>query len=90
MYAATDLGVYVIPASLQDYNSWLQGGLIGAGTTEVFDLLPYSMHYPTGEGMLAATEIGAFFSVDIAQTWTRVTPDTISNVRNIEAVGTET
>lgn len=90
MYAATDLGVYVIPASLEAFNSWIQGGLIGAGTTETFDLLPYSMHYPTGEGMLAATEIGVFFSVDVAQTWSQITPDTISNVRNIESVGTDT
>jgi len=89
MYAATDLGVYVIPASLQEFNSWIQGGLIGAGTTEVFDLLPYSMHYPTGEGILAATEIGVFFSVDVATTWTQITPDEIVNVRNIESVGTE-
>jgi len=90
MYAATDLGVYVIPASLQDFNSWIQGGLIGAGTTEVFDLLPYSMHYPTGEGILAATEIGVFFSVDVAQTWTQITPNTVSDVRNVESVWTET
>jgi len=89
MYAATDLGVYTIPTSLQQFNSWLQGGLIGAGTTETFDLLPYGMYYPTGQGMLAATEIGVFFSSDGAQTWSQMTPDTIANVRNIEALGSD-
>jgi hypothetical protein len=86
MYAATDLGVYVMLSP----NVWTQGGLIGAGATESFDLLEYSLFYPNGDGVLAATEIGLFFSADLARTWTRVTPSGMEDVRNVEPFGTDT
>lgn len=87
LYAATDLGVYVITNRTRSSNAWVQGGLIGAGTTETFDLLPYEMFYPNGSGILAATEIGVFFSSDSAQTWVQTTPDYLENIRNIESFG---
>lgn len=85
VYAATDLGVYVMSPSTP--NAWIQGGLIGAGTTETYDLLPYTLFYPNGQGILASTEIGVFFSSDQAQTWSRVSPEGIEDVRNIEEFG---
>jgi hypothetical protein len=88
MYAATDLGVYVMTDSRD--NVWIQGGLIGAGTTETFDLLEQSLFYPNGDGVLAATEIGLFFSSDLAQTWTRISPTGLENIRNVEPFGEDT
>ena len=79
LFAATDLGVYEITAVIHDALTWFQGGLIGVGTTETFDL------QPVGAAMLAATEIGIFSSVDDGDTWTEAVA--LENVYNIEIVG---
>jgi len=80
LYAATDLGVYEMTKDIKANMTWFQGGLIGAGTTETFDL------QPLGLLMLAATEIGLYSSSDDGQTWIQVTD--IEDVRNIELIGT--
>lgn len=79
MFAATDLGAYVLTTALAPQATWFQAGLIGAGTTEVFDLLPF------GAAMLAATEIGIFFTSDDGDTWTELVA--IDDVFNIELIG---
>lgn len=80
LYAATDLGIYEITSTIRTQMTWFQGGLIGAGTTETFDLQPY------GALMLAGTEIGIFSTSDDGDTWTTVN-GSIEDVRNIEAIG---
>lgn len=83
LFAATDLGIYEITPDIHDSLTWFQGGLIGLGTTETFDLQPF------GTAMLAATEIGIFTSSDDGNTWTQLNTDgtLFSNVYNIEAIG---
>lgn len=78
LYAATDLGVYEITPDIHSQLTWFQGGLIGQGTTETFDLQPY------GGAMLAATEIGIFSSTDNGDTWTQLSD--LEDVFNLEAV----
>ena len=94
LYAATDLGVYEMPLAARDVGVWFQGGLLGAGTTETFDLFQFDP-IPTEHGMFAATEIGLFYSSDGGQTWSN--PDSlpsgprgisIDDVYNIETLGT--
>lgn len=79
LFAATDLGIYVMSSDLRDGSTWYQSGLIGAGTTEAFDLHPW----PTG--MLAATEIGVFATVDDGITWFELVA--LTDVFNIESLG---
>lgn len=81
LYAATDLGVYEMTASIKEDLTWFQGGLIGAGTTETFDLQDY------GTEMLAATELGLFSSSDDGDTWTQ-RPLAAEDVFNIEKIDT--
>jgi hypothetical protein len=76
LFAATDLGVYEIASGLRSSSSWDQGGLIGAGTTETFDL------QPVGTDMLAATEIGIYLTSDDGTTWTQLAE--FDDVYNIE------
>jgi len=80
LYAATDLGIYEISLAMHDEVTWFQGGLIGFGTTEVFDLQAYSTK------MLAATETGIYETIDDGATWTQIKD--LENVYNIEQVGT--
>ena len=86
LYAATDLGVYEITPDIHSELTWFQGGLIGSGTTETFDLQAYN------DLMLAATEIGIFYttSVQNGDIWTQLNQDgtIFENVYNIEAVST--
>jgi hypothetical protein len=79
MFAATDLGVYAITTDIKSKLTWFQGGLIGAGTTETFDLQPF------GADMLAATEIGVFSSSDDGETWSQLLG--AQDVRSIELAG---
>lgn len=79
LFAATDLGVYEITADIHDQLTWFQGGLIGQGTTETFDLQPY------GTAMLAATEIGIFTTSDNGDTWSQIVE--LEDVFNLKAVG---
>lgn len=79
LFAATDLGVYEILLSQRQNSTWLQGGMIGAGTTETFDLQPLE------DEMIAATEIGVFASADDGQSWTELIA--LEDVFNIELVG---
>ena len=79
LFAATDLGVYEITLDIHDSLTWFQGGLLGAGTTETFDL------QPVGSNMLAATEIGIFSTVDDGNTWLQLA--TFEDVYNIALVG---
>lgn len=81
LFAATDLGVYTIEPASRDSVTWFQGGLIGAGTTETFDL------QPVGTDMLAATEIGVFSTSDEGQTWSQLLA--ADDVLNIEIIGTD-
>jgi ligand-binding sensor domain-containing protein len=93
LYAATDLGVYEMTLDGREAGVWFQGGLIGAGTTETFDLFSFD---PSGSehGMFAATEIGLFYSNDGGETWSN--PDSlpygsrgisVDDVYNIESLG---
>lgn len=79
LYAATDLGVYEITPDIHDQLTWFQGGLIGQGTTETFDL------QPVGSYMFAATEIGIFRTSDSGDTWVEMS--SLQDVFNLEAVG---
>ena len=79
LYAATDLGVYEITVDIHDSLTWFQGGVIGAGTTETFDLEPFN------NSMLAGTEIGIFFTSDNGDTWTEVIE--LENIYNIKKAG---
>lgn len=79
LFAATDLGVYVMDSANRDISTWFQGGLLGAGTTETFDLLPF------GAYMLAATEIGIFSSDDDGDTWVELV--SLDDVFNVEQLG---
>jgi fibronectin type 3 domain-containing protein len=75
LFAATDLGVYEITTDIRANDTWFQGGLIGAGTTETFDLQAVSTY------MLAATEIGIFLTADDGTTWTStLTADDVFNI----------
>lgn len=81
LFAATDLGVYEITSDISAQNTWFQGGLIGAGTTETFDLQPVGgVGY--ADTMLAGTEIGIFSTIDDGVTWTQVAD--LQDVRNVE------
>lgn len=80
LFAATDLGVYEIGPDLRDQFTWFQGGLIGQGTTETFDLQAYS------GTMLAATEIGIFSSSDGGENWLQLS--SLEDVFNIELIDT--
>jgi len=79
LYAATDLGVYEITPDIHTQLTWFQGGLIGQGTTETFDLEPF------GSNMLAATEIGIFSTSDNGDTWTELVA--LEDVFNLKSVG---
>ncbi len=82
LFAATDLGVYEIAVDIHDQLTWFQGGLIGSGTTETFDLQAYE------DLMLAATEIGIFSTSDDGETWVQRNTDSniFEDVYNIEKV----
>lgn len=79
LFAATDLGVYEITPDIHAQMTWFQGGLIGSGTTETFDL------QPVGIAMLAGSEIGIFSSIDDGNTWSQLVA--LPNIYNIELVG---
>lgn len=79
LFAATDLGVYEITEDILSGNKWFQGGLIGAGTTETFDL------QDVGGRVFAATEIGIFYTDDDGDTW--IEAYEIDNVHAIEYGG---
>lgn len=85
LYAATDLGVYEMTTDIHDQLTWFQGGLIGSGTTETFDLQSF------GTLMLAATEIGIFYTTTLenGDVWTQLNTDgtIFEDVFNIELVG---
>lgn len=82
LFAGTDLGVYEITSDIRANSTWFQGGLIGAGTTETFDLVPLD------DEMVAATEIGVFASGDDGETWVELID--LENVFNIGAIGDST
>jgi hypothetical protein len=86
LMAATDLGVYAITSDIRTAMTWFAGGLIGAGTTETFDLVEYGTGSSYGEPkVLASTEIGIYETSDDAETWTTVFE--VDDVRNIELLG---
>jgi ligand-binding sensor domain-containing protein len=85
LFAATDLGVYEITPDIKSQYTWFQGGLIGSGTTETFDLLAI-------DGiMFAGTEIGLFKTADSGDTWTSLSASfegrALGDIYNIEVVG---
>jgi len=86
LYAATDLGVYEITSDIHDQLTWFQGGLIGSGTTETFDLQAYDTN------MFAGTEIGIFYTTasQNGDVWTQLNTDgkIFEDVFNIEKVVT--
>ena len=79
LYAATDLGIYEIPPDIKQQFTWFQGGLVGDGTTETFDLEPFN------DWMLAATEIGVYYSSDQGNAWTQLVA--LDDVYNVKSVG---
>lgn len=86
MFAATDLGVYELAPDQRGTFTWFQGPLIGAGTTETFDL------QQIGTTILAGTEIGVFrYYRDVNpanNAWTQVLDE--EDVFNIELMGVQT
>jgi len=86
LMAATDLGVYAITQEIRTAMTWFAGGLIGAGTTETFDLVEYGAGATYGTPrVLASTEIGIYQTEDDAETWSLVKE--LDDVRNIELMG---
>jgi len=77
LFAATDLGVYEIKDNVGI--TWLQGGLIGAGTTETFSVQPIE------NDVLAGTEIGIYKTSDDGDTWSEMID--IPNVVSIVYAG---
>lgn len=81
LFAATDLGVYEITPDIHAQLTWFQGGLIGQGTTETFDLEPF------GAAMLAGTEIGIFSSTDDGNTWNQlIALQDVFNIKSVSAI----
>lgn len=86
LMAATDMGVYAITSDIRAAMTWFAGGLIGAGTTETFDMVEYGTGSSYGNPkVLASTEIGIYETSDAAETWTLVVE--VDDVRNIELLG---